>query len=442
MKNYSINKVLSTWITIVIFMTLFSAIPTVIHATAADWSSVPLLYQGRYRPASLYHEKNAPDSWYHKDELAFLPAREGKGKWLPLSSLKENSTNLTLYPDALFQTIQTQYLTNDALLPVTLSRAYEQIAGTPYLLAFGKTLTYPTVNQLKAEHLYYRLPLIPLCIAAYLFALILFAVGTSSTALVVEILAFSLHTAILGLRIYILGRPPVANMFETILYVPWFAVLGSLLLARSTERKWMLIASNSVSIGLLTLLLVTRMEIGMENVQAVLDSQYWLIVHVLLVVGSYGIFALAGVLGHLFFLIPSKQNPIAHSLLKSLYLGTGMLIAGTLLGGVWAAQSWGRFWDWDPKESWAFISICIYVIGIHLYRFHRIGDKGLAMGAIIGLQAIAFTWYGVNYILGTGLHSYGFGNGGETYFYLFLFCEIIFLIWAAYRTAPSEPQST
>jgi ABC-type transport system involved in cytochrome c biogenesis permease subunit len=78
-------------------------------------------------------------------------------------------------------------------------------------------------------------------------------------------------------------------------------------------------------------------------------------------------------------------------------MGVAMLIPGTILGGVWAAESWGRFWDWDPKESWAFISSCIYLMVIHAYRFHFIRNIGLAAGSIAGLLMISFTWYGVNY---------------------------------------------
>jgi hypothetical protein len=108
------------------------------------------------------------------------------------------------------------------------------------------------------------------------------------------------------------------------------------------------------------------------------------------------------------------------------------------LGGVWAAESWGRFWDWDPKESWAFISICLYLIWVHAYRFHRIASFGLAIGAVTGLLAISFTWYGVNYILGTGLHSYGFGSGGELYYYLFVGAESALLIFVAFAQKKAQ----
>lgn len=122
------------------------------------------------------------------------------------------------------------------------------------------------------------------------------------------------------------------------------------------------------------------------------------------------------------------MTALGQLILQTMYGGTILLVSGTILGGIWAAESWGRFWDWDPKESWAFISSCFYLIWIHAYRFHRIGSFGLAIGAVSGLLAISFTWYGVNYILGTGLHSYGFGSGGEIFYYSFLGIECLFLI--------------
>nr|WP_249270146.1 cytochrome c biogenesis protein CcsA [Neochlamydia sp. AcF95] len=228
-------------------------------------------------------------------------------------------------------------------------------------------------------------------------------------------------------------------MFETVIYVPWIAVLTSLALARKIKNSFIMLSASIVALALIIMIKVTGLGSSLENVQAVLDSHYWLIIHVLMVVGSYGVFALAGVLGQIYlcqYLIhkqeTSEMRELGQTILQAVYVGVILLIPGTLLGGIWAAQSWGRFWDWDPKESWAFISSCIYLIFIHAYTFKHIYFFGLAMGSILGLLAISFTWYGVNYILGTGLHSYGFGAGGEIYYYLFILAELFFLIVAGY----------
>lgn len=375
---------------------------------------LPTLYQGRFRPVdTVVHLSKA-----ETDDLLMLPDKFGV--WHPLREL-QNANNFTVYSDASFERIRTAYLNQDQeKLAKGLREAYAPLAGTPYQEAVGKALYYPSFSQLEAEKFYFKWPLIVVTIAFYGLALVwrgfIFP-------------AFGLHTLLLALRCYILMRPPVSNMFETVLYVPWIATLAALLL----RSKGGLMAASFISIALLTLLKVTGMNSSMENVQAVLDSQYWLIIHVLMVVGSYGLFALSGILGHVYLLRESER--LAGTILQTMYIGVALLIPGTILGGIWAAQSWGRFWDWDPKEAWAFISASVYLLFIHAYRFQRIGNFGLAVGSIVGLQAIGFTWYGVNYILGTGLHSYGFGSGGVGYYCLLLVLESLFVGYMCYKRA-------
>jgi ABC-type transport system involved in cytochrome c biogenesis permease subunit len=390
-----------------------------------------------------------------------LPSRYGEGEWFPLNALtiqvfdqQTNSLkpigNFTIYSNQNFENIQKNYLDwqnnqPDAYqkLISSLKQSYEIIAGLPYQEAAGKTLYYPTQLQLYTEYKYYQFPWIKLLITLYGLSAIFFicfnhfsSLHLKKTILVLFLFTFILHTCLLLCRCYILNRPPVANMFETVIYVPWIAGLLSLVLAALRRHTSVLLAASLSSLVLLIILELTDLNQSLEPVQAVLDSQFWLLIHVLLVVGSYGVFILGSFLAHFYLslsLKDSSKKPFMQSLaqliLQTLYVGTALLITGTILGGVWAAESWGRFWDWDPKESWAFISSCLYLICIHAYRFNRIGDFGLAMGSICGFLAISFTWYGVNYILGTGLHSYGFGSGGEKYYYLFLIAEMIFLFF-------------
>jgi ABC-type transport system involved in cytochrome c biogenesis permease subunit len=402
--------------------------------------------------------------------LKLLPSRYHEGLWYSLNTLKAKSfdeekkqerltPNFTLYSDNLFKQIQTEYeLLETALkkedraqvfihtdrLVQFLNEGYASIAGKPYKEAYGKTIDYPTVMQIQIERDYYHYPLTELAILFYAIALILFVLSYKKPkliklALACAFVAFGCQTILLVMRCFILQRPPVSNMFETVIYVPWIAMLLGFILHYFLKNHLVLVASSVGALCLLILLKLTNLNSSLDNVQAVLDSQYWLIVHVLMVVGSYGVFLLGGVLGH-FYLISSmihgKETPQmaqnAKLILQCLYMGVAMLIPGTILGGVWAAESWGRFWDWDPKESWAFISSCIYLIWIHAYTFGYIRHFGLSVGAIIGLLTISFTWYGVNYILGTGLHSYGFGSGGDYFYYLFILAELVFL-GAAYR---------
>lgn len=412
------------------------------------------------------------------DLLKILPSYSGEGEWFSLKALKTKVydpqkdrlipvENFTLYSDDQFEQIRSSYLSLENLfgrsqgdlnehhqrvlheqigqetknLAQLLHANYSTIANTPYKHTFDKALYYPSYGQLKTESWYYRYPLVEVTIIGYVLAGIVFVLAmtlnnssANKWALALMLAAFCLHTVILIFRCYILARSPVSNMFETVIYVPWIAVAISFLLKITWKSSVVLLASSIVAATLLSVLQFTHLNSGLENVQAVLDSQYWLIIHVLMVVGSYGAFALGGVLGHIYlisYIFYKRETKamlvVAKLTLQAMYVGLAMLIPGTILGGVWAAESWGRFWDWDPKESWAFISICVYLIWIHAYTFHHVRHFGLAVGAIIGLQAISFTWYGVNYILGTGLHSYGFGSGGEVYYYLFLLGEALFL---------------
>ncbi len=394
-----------------------------------------------------------------------LPGRYRSGVWYSIKALElkilnpqtlklENISNFTLYSDQLFSEIQTLYhrLTQQNLafkesqelinqIFAKLNEGYAPLAGQPYQEAFGKTLTYPSILQLKTESCYHAYPWTFICLLLYASACLCFILAAlfqqralAPSATLFLIAAFSLHTILLAARSYILARPPVSNMFETVIYVPWIAVLAGFLLRITFKSTVALLASSLTALFLLTLLQFTGLDNRMDNVQAILDSQYWLIIHVLLVVGSYGAFFLCGILGHIYlgtYFLKGDETPalqsIAKLILQTMYAGVAMLIFGTLLGGVWAAESWGRFWDWDPKESWAFISICIYLLWIHAYIFHRIADLGLAIGSILGLMAITFTWYGVNYLLGAGLHSYGFGQGGAAFYYVYLATEIIFI---------------
>lgn len=389
--------------------------------------------------------------------LKMLPSRFSDGEWFSLHAFKIKvydpeqrsfvpAGNFTAFSDQHFFHLRSAYLDleravmKQAQIPAAAQRfadayfsAYATVVDRPYKQAAGKSLSYPSELKLKAETLYYQLPLMEATLVFYAAALLLMLLKQRMRYVAIPLaLGFILHTTILALRCYILQRPPVSNMFETVVYVPWIALIVGLLFYAFSRIRMILISSLFGSLTLLALLMLTQINARMENVQAVLDSQYWLIIHVLMVVGSYGAFVVCGVLGHLFLLQQRNREATAKGILHTMYVGVALLIPGTILGGVWAAESWGRFWDWDPKESWAFISACIYLIVIHAYTFHRIADFGLAVGAICGLMAISFTWYGVNYVLGTGLHSYGFGSGGESAYFLYLAAEIGFLLWAAY----------
>jgi ABC-type transport system involved in cytochrome c biogenesis permease subunit len=404
--------------------------------------------------------------------LKMLPSKYTQGEWVSLHTFKAKiydqktnqlvlSNNFTSFSNEHFKALREAYF---ELENIILSQAkshlialaaknfanqyhlaYESLAGRRYLQASGKALNYPTQFKLFTETLYYRLPLIEITLIAYALTFILLIVNRKQSrpgffTLFILGLGFVVHTIVLILRCYILGRPPVSNMFETVVYVPWVAVAIGCIFYVVSRSRIILTAAVMSSFVLLVLLKLTQVDSRLENVQAVLDSQYWLIIHVLMVVGSYGAFAVCGILGHFYLVNNALSNrsvdlltKIAKGILHTMYAGVALLIPGTILGGVWAAESWGRFWDWDPKESWAFISACVYLLFVHAYTFNYIRDFGLAIGSVAGLMAISFTWYGVNYVLGTGLHSYGFGSGGEWWYFLYIASECLLIAWSIQR---------
>lgn len=342
---------------------------------------IPILFSGRIHPLDTLPPETV------------ITVPQKNHTWVPLEEVSN-----PLYSQSVIEKAKMD--------PSVLENAYKEIVGQPYLKSANRTLKYPSLFKLRLESFLHHTPFTFLAIALYL--LVLWKPFFFNPA-------FGLHSLLLLARAYILARPPVSNMMETILYVPWVVALSGLIFGYKKPA--------AVVAALLLLFLPIKQQF--ENVQAVLDSSYWLTIHVLMVVGSYGLFFFAGIMGHIALIRGGKQW--ARTLVNSMYVGTALLICGTILGGMWALNSWGRFWDWDPKESWAFISSGLYLIIIHAYKFGVVKERGLAVGSIIGLAAISFTWYGVNYILGTGLHSYGFGEGGSTFFYLYLFLEVLFI---------------
>lgn len=394
-----------------------------------------------------------PSHWHSLKALELTTYHLESNRLLPIA-------NFTAYPDETFHQIREAYVQLEKALLSDVDQGEATQLANRLLQAYQHLYdtrsdlhsVFPSMMQLKTESFYHRFPSTPLALAGYLLAALLFLIDRyhpkswiRKGGWIAHLTAFLVQTCCLALRCYILGRPPVSNMFETLLFVPWTAVLSSYLLYIFIRTEMVLAASALSASTLLILLQWSGIEHSLENVQPVLNSHYWLIIHVLMVVGSYGVFVLGGLLAHLYLIFFHYQRHshlelIGKLIIQSMFLGTALLIPGTLLGGVWAAQSWGRFWDWDPKESWAFISSCTYLIWIHAYVFKKIHYFGAAIGAIVGLMMIGFTWYGVNYILGTGLHSYGFGEGGAFYFLLYIAGELFFLAFftrSRYNKRPS-----
>jgi ABC-type transport system involved in cytochrome c biogenesis permease subunit len=172
----------------------------------------------------------------------------------------------------------------------------------------------------------------------------------------------------------------------------------------------------------------------------VLRNNFWLTIHVLTITLSYGAFTLAlGVANFtvgLYLFRPERTQPqqtLQLFIYRSIQIGVVLLAAGTILGGVWANQSWGRFWGWDPKEVWALIALLGYLALLHGRFAGWVKGFGLTIGAIVAYLLILMAWYGVNFILGVGLHSYGFSSGGAKFVSLFVAVEMAWVLAATFR---------
>ncbi|MBI4430646.1 MAG: cytochrome c biogenesis protein CcsA [Candidatus Omnitrophica bacterium] len=253
--------------------------------------------------------------------------------------------------------------------------------------------------------------------------------------------AFVYHTIGLTLRILVLSRPPVSNMFESVVFMSWMVSVFALVLALILKRMLLINVSAFVGAAILILGSLMPFDPSLDVLVPVLRSNYWLTIHVLTIVSSYGAFALAMGIGHValgHFIWASRAQSRIKDLTqltyRSMQIGVILLAAGTILGGVWANESWGRFWGWDPKETWALISLLGYLALLHARHIGWIREFGLAVGSLLCFMLVVMTWYGVNFVLGRGLHSYGFGAGGGQWIVLYLILEILYLAVAAAKT--------
>ena len=232
---------------------------------------------------------------------------------------------------------------------------------------------------------------------------------------------FFFHTLGFVLRCLVAGRPPVSNMYESIIWVAWAVAFFSIPLRFFSRNPVLSVAAAAVAS--LALLIGESfpavLDPSLSPLVPVLRSNYWLTIHVLTITLSYGAFALAWGLAHAnlfnFAFHPEKreeQESLGAFLYRALQIGVVLLAAGTILGGVWANDSWGRFWGWDPKETWALIALLGYLAILHCRHMRWIGTFGTAVSSVLAFLGILMAWYGVNFVLAAGLHSYGFGGGG------------------------------
>lgn len=274
--------------------------------------------------------------------------------------------------------------------------------------------------------------------------------GLMTAGWVLSIIAFLIHTYGFGLRVYLTGRPPVSNMYESVIWVSWGTILFAFFFEWKQKAKFILL-SGAVVATLCNIVADSAphvLDASLQPLEPVLRSNLWLTVHVLTITISYSAFFLAWALGNLGlgFVIKgdapntARIESIVIAIYRCMQIGVVLLAAGTILGGVWADYSWGRFWGWDPKETWALIALLGYIAILHARLSGLVKQIGMLMGAVVSFNLVIMAWYGVNFVLGAGLHSYGFGAGGVEYMSAFVLVNLAYVGYA-YTLARSRQAS-
>lgn len=294
--------------------------------------------------------------------------------------------------------------------------------GTKWAIALATVaFTVPTV--FLGNLFYYSLVL-------YIFSFLLVAVlwfwprakALSSTLSVAIAVPTLLVVTGITLRCIIRHRPPVSTLYETILFITAVVVIVSLIIEYMNRQK--LALSMASILGVMGLFLANKYELKegidtMPTLVAVLDTNFWLATHVVTVTMGYAAGLLAGAIAHVYILGKvfglKKGDPAFYKTVTRMTYGVlcfGLFFAtlGTVLGGIWANDSWGRFWGWDPKENGALMIVLWLLAVLHARMGGYIRDLGVAICSVLGGMVVAFSWWGVN-LLGVGLHSYGFTSG-------------------------------
>ena len=294
---------------------------------------------------------------------------------------------------------------------------------------FGLELFYNDFNGFLWAKLGYGLAFMFL-----LFSLLSSRPWLSRTAAVLAVAGFVPHLIAQILRILIMARPPVSNLFETFIFVGLIAViLGFILEWVNRNSLGLTIASVS---GLIFLTIASKFGGDGDTLKvlvAVLDSNFWLSTHVITITIGYAGCCVGGIMGHIYVLqalFDSKNtkrlNATLNNTLGILGFGLTTTFLGTALGGIWADQSWGRFWGWDPKENGALMIVLWVALLFHMRLAKLIHPLGVAVGSILTLIVVMWAWFGVN-LLSVGLHSYGFTSGIAMGLITYVLFELVFL---------------
>lgn len=252
---------------------------------------------------------------------------------------------------------------------------------------------------------------------------------------------FLIHTFGMGFRWFISGHAPWSDTYESLLYISWSAVFAGVIFFR---KSLLALSASVIMAGIFMFTAhLTGIDPQITNLVPVLKS-YWLTIHVSILTASYGFFGLSAILSFLILImfIFRRNRPHVDETIKnvviineiSLIIGLAAITIGNFLGGVWANESWGRYWGWDPKETWAYVSIIVYAIVVHLRFVKRFNNPFvLSTASLLAFSSILMTYFGVNFYL-SGMHSYATGDPVPIPMWVYYLSTIILItIVLAYR---------
>lgn len=260
--------------------------------------------------------------------------------------------------------------------------------------------------------------------------------------------ALLVHTAAISLRVYLQDRPPVTNLYSSAVFVGWAAVLAGLFMERLYPLGVAVLGSAVIGAG--TLIIAHNLGNDgdtMQMMQAVLDSNFWLATHVVAITLGYSATFLAGTIAGVYMLgraftravTPEHERAMIRMVYGVVCFAMLLSFVGTVLGGIWADQSWGRFWGWDPKENGAALVVLINAVILHARWGGMVRARGIAALAVGGNVVTAWSWFGTN-MLGVGLHAYGFMDSASLWLAVFVGSQVLLMALAlAPARAPSRP---
>ena len=285
------------------------------------------------------------------------------------------------------------------------------------------------------ETIFYKTNPFMWCLILSGVSLVLYSVKQKKFALGITGIVFLLQTMGIAMRSYIGGRAPVTNMYETVLTCGYFALFITLYFY--LKKKETPVIVSGVVLNTLTLIMVNfatgMLDPKIGSLMPVLRSNFWLSVHVTTIIIAYSGLALSWIFANGQMINEFKEKgsdykKVAGWIYTTMKIGVVFLIIGIVTGAIWADYSWGRFWGWDPKETWALIVLLVYMAILHGKYTTWISTEKFIPLAAGAFMFVMMAWFGVNYILASGLHSYGFSNGGAVFLSLFFGGQITLIL--------------